>query len=633
MERFFGFDLGDAESAVCVLRAGEKQPQVLPVRGNRSFISAYARTESGELLIGEDACYAPGALVRRLRFKSRFLADPETDADVRSFAAGVLTELRQDGRLSDGEDTCVYVGCPAGWDKADRERYRAIFERAGYPPVRIISESRAALVNACQSRHLQVGYDILKHPVLVVDVGSSTTDFAFISGGREVELKTAGEVALGGGLMDEALLSACVDASQGADRIRRFLEEKPAWKSYCEFAARRLKEKYFSDPAYWKENACTQVVKLKPLLKLTLRMDAAMAEKLVSGPLESLSGRSFEETFLASLRQVAGKLGDTAPELIFLTGGVSRMSQVADWCREVFPDAVTITGPEPEFSVTRGLALCGGIDEELRAFRSEVEELRDSSVVERIVQAHVSELYQGAVDELTEPLLREAVLPVISRWRSGEIGKLAEIDGVLEEEITNWLHTDRARELLAKPVASWLRQIGFELEEHTVPICVRRGVPYRALSLTSHLAVSEIDVKVEAKNVFAVEEITWMIDTIISLLVGLLCGGSGVALIAGGLPGIVAGAVVSLLVLLLGKNKMQKLMLNTNVPAFLRKLTPMSYFESRIRHISEEVKASFRRSLAEEKNEEIIARMAEDISQQIDTCLMKMAEVVEIPLG
>ncbi len=139
--------------------------------------------------------------------------------------------------------------------------------------------------------------------------------------------------------------------------------------------------------------------------------------------------------------------------------------------------------------------------------------------------------------------------------------------------------------------------------------------------------------KVEDKNVFAVEEITWMIDTIISLLVGLLCGGSGVALIAGGLPGIVAGVVVSLLVLLLGKNKMQKLMLNTNVPAFLRKVTPMSYFESRIRHISEEVKASFRRSLAEEKNEEIIARMAEDISQQIDTCLLKMAEVVEIPLG
>ena len=157
MERYFGFDLGDAESAVSVLKKDGSEPKVLKIRDSGSVITAYARLDNQELVIGEGACYHPRAVERRLRFKSRFLTDPESETDLQRFAGGVLGELYLDGNLIRGEDCCFYVGCPAGWSKADRERYRRIFERLGYPPVRIISESRAALVSACQSRYLQVG--------------------------------------------------------------------------------------------------------------------------------------------------------------------------------------------------------------------------------------------------------------------------------------------------------------------------------------------------------------------------------------------------------------------------------------------------------------------------------------------
>ena len=44
MERFFGFDLGDAESAVSVLKKEKSDtPRILNVRGASSFITAYAR--------------------------------------------------------------------------------------------------------------------------------------------------------------------------------------------------------------------------------------------------------------------------------------------------------------------------------------------------------------------------------------------------------------------------------------------------------------------------------------------------------------------------------------------------------------------------------------------------------------
>ena len=121
MERFFGFDLGDAESAVSVLpKTGAKTPEVLSVRDAKSFITAYARLMSGELLIGEAACYSADAVERKIRFKSRFLTDPQSEKDIRSFAAGVLGQLYQDGNLIQNEDCCFYIGCPAGWDRNTR---------------------------------------------------------------------------------------------------------------------------------------------------------------------------------------------------------------------------------------------------------------------------------------------------------------------------------------------------------------------------------------------------------------------------------------------------------------------------------------------------------------------------------
>jgi len=203
----------------------------------------------------------------------------------------------------------------------------------------------------------------------------------------------------------------------------------------------------------------------------------------------------------------------------------------------------------------------------------------------------------------------------------------------MQKQIDTYLHTDEARALLMKPVAKWLKGVAYELEEYTMPICVRHNVPYSSLSLNSFLSMSDIEINVEAKNLFAVEEITWLIDATISIVVGLLCGGSGVALIANGLPGIIAGAVVSLLILALGKDKMQEMLLNSNIPTPVRKVIPKSYLKARLDSISQQVKDNLYEKLEQEKNEEISERLVKEISGQIESCLMKMAEVVEIPLG
>ena len=637
MERYYGFDLGDAESAVARLSKENmlKDPDVLPVCDAQSFITAFARRAQGDLLIGESACYAPDVLERKLRFKSRFLTDPESARDVRTFAAGVLSCLIRDGNLVQGEDSCFYVGCPAGWSKADRERYRRIFEDAGYPPARIISESRAALISACRSKHLQVAYDIMSKPVLVVDIGSSTTDFAFIESGREVELQTAGEVMLGGGIMDRMLLEESVKASSDRTAIEGIFEKSEAWKNYCEFAARRLKEKYFADEDYWASRSCSRSVEIlyEGSHNLTIRMNRTIADRILYSPAPGLNGASFKEAFCESLAEIRSKIADESPELIFLTGGVSRLPAIGQWCQEAFPDSVIVTTPQPEFSVARGLAYCGKIDEDMRAFRKEVDDLIETSTVESIVESHMEDLYRRIVDALVDPIIETPVMNVFDRWRTGEISRLSEIDEELAKEIEHYLRGEDAQRLLVETMSSWLSPVAYELEEYTMPICVRHNVPYKALNLNSYLSLSDIDIKIDTKDMFALDQITWMINAIISVLVGLLCGGSGIALIAGGLEGIIVGAIISLSVLLIGQGHIENRMMDINLPKPLRKVVTRSSFENRMKKISPEVKASFFESLEKEKNTEITGRLTEEISEQIEQCLTRMAEVVEIPLG
>lgn len=637
MERFYGFDLGDAESAVTrIIRGEDASPKVIPVQEVGSFITAYAMKKSGQLLIGEGACYDPDVLVRKLRFKSRFLTDSAAKNDIKSFASGVLGELLLSGDLVRGDDQCFYIGCPAGWDKSDREDYRGIFESAGYPPLKIVSESRAALVSACRSRHLQVGYDILSKPVLVVDVGSSTTDFAYIMSGKEVELKTGGEVALGGGIMDEILLEEAIDASSDPAKIRRIFRENEAWRTYCEFAARRLKEKYYSDEEYWQKELLTQTVSIRTQLipvRLKLTMSSEIADKLLNKKVDRLGGKSFRRVFTDSLMQVRDSITDRQPELIFMTGGVSRMQELRQWCREIFPEAVVICGSEPEYSVAKGLAECGLIDEELSEFKADIAKLIESDVIEDIVGQNIDDLYKSMVESIVDPILDHVAIPVIDRWRDGYIDRLEDIDAILEKDIDAYLHSDDGRELMAKTVTSWLKKVSYGLEEYTMPICVRHNVPFTALNLTSYLSLSDIDIHVEAKDIFAIEEITWLIDAIVSVVVGLLCGGSGLALIASGIQGILIGFVISALVLVLGREQMQDAFLKMNVPKPIRKLMPKSYLRSRADRISGEVKASLYTKLEQEKSEDITKKLVADISSQIEMYLTKMAEVVEIPLG
>ena len=693
---FWGFDLGDGESAVA--RTGEDgraAPEIMEVEGRKVFLTAWALMKSGEVRIGENAAKSAAAAMRSsARFKSRFLeTQSDSGALVRDFSARVLESLRSSGQLVGGESgNRFYIGCPAGWDAKARQRYQTIFETLGCPAPKVVSESRAVMVGSVQSNSLRDYVDLRTKSVLVVDIGSSTTDFAYIRKGKEYEIRTGGEVTLGGGIMDEQLLERCVAASPNAAALRRVFSESEPWRVDCELRARRLKERYFSAPAEARESGDfteSLLIRYDEPLLLDLVMDEKAARALTDGACPQLGGRSFREVFCAGLREVRESIGEELPELLFLTGGVSRMENVREWCAEVFPEAVIYTDREPEFSVARGLAWCGRIDDELARFRAEVNELIGSDAVEQIVSARLGELYHSALEALLDPLLERTVKPVLLDWRDGRIDTLAEAGDILQEKIRVYLYSEEAKGLLFHPVENWMRSVSAELEKETSPICRKYRVPDRSLDLSSAFAASDLSVleQIQTKEVFAGDTLTGaavLVDSIVSVILALLCGGSGVALIAEGPAGLAIGLLLSLAVLIaghvMGKKAMDEKLMDASIPLFVRRLTltrllpeleareirlpllgklrSLAGGESgdglklpllprlrrskdsdipahRMRAIRSKVGANYEKLLSDTENEELRAlnaRMGHEISDQIEQRLKTLSEQVEIPL-
>lgn len=181
--RYIGFDVGDGESAIAAFEQGSGiEPVILPVGGSRSFLSAVGML-NGEIVVGERAYTDALADGLSVRFKSRFTYDPARNEDVVRFVRGAVRDLQENGLLHP-EDAFV-VGCPAGWNAATRARYRELLTRAGLREPQVISESRAAFLYAKYARTVALDIDVLSKTALVIDIGSSTLDFAYIVGGRE----------------------------------------------------------------------------------------------------------------------------------------------------------------------------------------------------------------------------------------------------------------------------------------------------------------------------------------------------------------------------------------------------------------------------------------------------------------
>ena len=362
---YFGFDLGDGES--CVTWSPDitiTAPIALPINGELSFISAVGYF-NGEIVIGKLAYPTPGVEDLHVCFKRHYLEKrADIDQAIVDFATGVLNALRQNQQVKDfvddPEQSCFVVGCPAAWDQAAREHYRELLHRAGMQNVRIASESRAAFENALRASDDSVDPDLINDSVLVIDIGSSTLDLAYVCDGQEYNVQTVGDNKLGGGLMDEMILQYALKRMgerdpEGAMHLRGFLLSNHDWHSRVMLEAREIKEQYFNNEDYYFDNDETLISEVRILggagmnYRLRLMLSPDIVENfLITQPHQLLDGQGFKSRLMNTLKGTHQRVQKREPKLVILTGGPSRMRFFQEMCRKEFAKSRLIISQQPE---------------------------------------------------------------------------------------------------------------------------------------------------------------------------------------------------------------------------------------------------------------------------------------------
>lgn len=632
--KYIGFDLGDGESCVAFLtRENAIEPRILSVSGALSFVTAVADYR-GEVLVGPMALSTEGAEHVAIRFKSRVRTDPEAAmADVRRFLEGVTLQLNAAAELEPLAECKTTVGCPAGWNEALRARYRALCEAAGLPHVTLTSESRAAFLYAKNARAIETDADFLSESTLVIDIGSSTLDFAYVVDGREHGVGTFGDTHLGGGVLDECILAEALRQTPAPERakIEAVFRQSPTWRSHALYAARKVKEAYFSGEEKYSTEPCVSRARIyyDGRRELVFRLTPETIEKLCRQPVPELENRSFLATLQDALNRAAQQTAQQPPKQVVLTGGASRMAFFREACREAFPEAKFICCPEPEFSIARGLAYAGRTDEVLEAFRARIHEYTQSGAVEDVARAKLPALLSALARLLTGILTEEAAVPAADAWRAGELRTLQDMRERIEREAQALMQREETRAQVSQTVTEWLAGVQDALQAEVDGICIDSGIPCEMMRLPPpELRPDSALASGKHIDFDAVKTVQAIIGAAVAAVMAALCGGAGLALVAEGPLGMAAGAAIGIVAALLGKPVVESLLMRMDLPKLLRKtlrrgalLSPRS--RARMEH---ELAASL------QKDEAFAGSIVDGVASELDGFIERLAARTEIRL-
>ena len=336
---------------------------------------------------------------------------------------------------------------------------------------------------------LEQGYlsiEDAKASVLIVDIGSSTTDFTY---SRDLDAEDVGHNILGSGLLDTQIFNLNLARQKSKKQIEKLLKKYPHYQPIMEYWCRQAKEAYFTG-----EDKPVEMIKRLPVnggVLFEIKIDKIDADEILGTPLESLNGYSWEAAYNFALKETVEKLGGRAPDTILLTGGASRLPLILPATERAFPKAKVLRGAEPEFSIARGLSWLGRFEFLHASFQEAVAQAlsEDGAIYTKAKNASQS-LGQNLAPALVDAMTDGCTIPVFQQWRSGQIQSLEEVEGVLSERVKTWLQSDSATAVLKPVINDWFAQLQRDIEKDTDPLCRDHGLPAMVLSLDDNQHIS-----------------------------------------------------------------------------------------------------------------------------------------------
>ena len=623
VNEFVGFDLGHGESALGrAFGATTREPEILEYRGERSFVTAIAKTSEG-IKIGADAVnlsFMAGAPKVWVKFKDREMSGADVETPTRLFTQTLIEGLSQDGIIRGPLESRFIIGCPSGWTDDHQAAYQKLFEGAGLKTVRIVPESRAALMTALEQGYLSI--EDAKASVLIVDIGSSTTDFTY---SRDLDAEDVGHNILGSGLLDTQIFNLNLARQKSKKQIEKLLKKYPHYQPIMEYWSRQAKEAYFTG-----EDKPVEMIKRLPVnggVLFEIKIDKTDADKILGTPLESLNGYSWEAAYNFALKETVEKLGGRAPDTILLTGGASRLPLILPATERAFPKAKVLRGAEPEFSIARGLSWLGRFEFLHASFQEAVSEIlsEDGAIYAKAKNASQT-LGQKLAPALVDAMTDGCTIPVFQQWRSGQIKSLDEVEGVLSERVKTWLQSDSATAVLKPVINDWFAQLQRDIEKDTDPLCRDHGLPAMVLSLddNQHISRHLEELSIAAPRVDSLEsDAAFMGTTLTALIISALLAKANLfAPLFLNPIGLVVGGATAGGIFLYGRKSLQGKFKGANVPVLARQIMT----DGRIRRAAEKQRPELITAVSEAWNQAASEKFTQELTDTLQMALTERAD-------
>ncbi len=620
---FIGFDLGHGETALGRAYARSmREPEILDFHGQKSFVTAVAKTKSG-IKIGSDAVNLsvmgdkPDVWVK---FKGRDVSDPDIKRPTELFANTLISDLQTEKKIQGLKASQFIIGCPSGWSQTEREQYKELFENSGLKQVRVVPESRAALMTALEQGYLSL--EAAKSSVLIVDVGSSTTDFTYC---QDLDAEDVGHNVLGSGLLDSEIFKLNLARQTDKPKIEKLIRKFPHYKPIMEYWCRLAKEQYFNG-----QEMPVEIIKRLPIdrgVLFEIRLDKTDADTILNTPLEALNGFTWPDAFNYALKEALEMLGGRAPETVLLTGGASRLPLIRPACEKAFPRAKVILGAEPEFAIARGLAWLGRFEYLHASFKSAVATLMaPKGDIYKKAEAASLNLGERLGPKLIDALSHEVMIPIFRDWRSGRIASLDDIDEVLEMQIRDWLGSEKASQSLRPVIDEWFSELQRDIEQDTDPLCREHGLPAMVLSLDDSQHVSQYleGMSVDAPRIASLETDTAIAGTTITTLIvgALLAKANLLAPLLANPIGLIIGGVLAGGGYMAGKKALSGRFKSANVPVIARKVLTDGRIRRAIKkqrpELIEAVKEAWDLAATEKFTSELISTLERALAERAD---------------
>ncbi|MBD3561722.1 hypothetical protein H6S82_23170, partial [Planktothrix sp. FACHB-1355] len=296
-----GFDLGHGETAVAkAIVESIEPPEMLEVNNKKIQVTALGWHPDLGYLVGEQALIQAGVTQLKITFKQKPNNDPTYRETIRTFLETYFRLLKDNKQIKGGDSDYFYVGCPSGWSLSDREEYQKLLKEAGIPLLNVVPESRAAFMQAKEAGKLE--YDKLKSSVLIVDIGSSTTDFTLVKSLHEIPIDF-GSNSLGASLIDKAIFARTLAKHEQKDLLERVFAEYPHHQARCELACRKAKEDYFSNEQLFSnpQSFARGFESINEQIYFIPQVNKLIMEEILNQPLSELGNKSWMQCFRESV--------------------------------------------------------------------------------------------------------------------------------------------------------------------------------------------------------------------------------------------------------------------------------------------------------------------------------------------